>query len=204
MKNIYLVSSFEDASNGLLSLDKELSGKTVTFIPTASKVEAITFYVDAGKKALQDLGLIIDELDVSTTPFEEIKYKLQTNDYIYITGGNTFFLMQELKKSKADQVIIEEINKGKLYIGESAGSIILSKTIDYVDKMDDKQAAPNLIDFDGLNILNFYTLPHYNDEPFKTATKDIENKFSKTLDLCPINNAQGIIIKGDNKTIITV
>ncbi|WP_252346614.1 Type 1 glutamine amidotransferase-like domain-containing protein, partial [Listeria monocytogenes] len=39
------------------------------------------------------------------------------NDFIYVTGGNTFFLLQELKRTGADKLILEEIAKGKLYIG---------------------------------------------------------------------------------------
>ncbi|WP_323596791.1 Type 1 glutamine amidotransferase-like domain-containing protein [Aliarcobacter butzleri] len=80
--------------------EKDLKGKTVTFIPTASKVEKVVFYVNSSKKALQKLGLIIDELDISTASNDEINSKLRNNDFIYITGGNTFFLLQELKKNR--------------------------------------------------------------------------------------------------------
>lgn len=92
-------------------------GKTVIFILTASKVEKVTFYVKPGKKALKSMGLIIAQLDVSTAKLEEIKQKLRENDYIYVTGRNSFFLLQELKQSGADYIVIEEIQKGKIYIG---------------------------------------------------------------------------------------
>ena len=58
--------------------------------------------------------------------------KLQVNDFIYVTGGNTFFLLQELKKAGADKLIKEQISAGKIYIGESAGAMILSPNIEYV------------------------------------------------------------------------
>lgn len=53
---LFLVSSFADVSDELISFETELQGKTVTFIPTASKVEKVKFYVDAGKKALEKRG----------------------------------------------------------------------------------------------------------------------------------------------------
>ena len=37
----------------------------VTFIPTASKVEKINFYVKDAKKELEKAGMIIDILDIS-------------------------------------------------------------------------------------------------------------------------------------------
>ncbi|ELU8995976.1 Type 1 glutamine amidotransferase-like domain-containing protein [Enterococcus faecalis] len=202
MKNLFLVSSFAKLSTELQLFNKELVGKTITFIPTASKVEKVNFYVKSGKKALENMGLIVDLLDVSTAKPEEIKHKLKENDYIYVTGGNSFFLLQELKQSGADQMIIEEIQKGKLYIGESAGAIVLSKTIEYIKKMDSPLKAPNLTSFLGLDVVDFYTVPHYNDSPFSKITKGIEAQYQEQLNLCCINNGEGIIVEGTNKRII--
>lgn len=53
MKKLFLVSSFKDVVNIFTDFEKDLSGKTVTFIPTASKVEKVIFYVNAGRKALE-------------------------------------------------------------------------------------------------------------------------------------------------------
>ncbi|GHT05608.1 hypothetical protein FACS189440_12190 [Bacteroidia bacterium] len=85
--------------------NQELKGKTVTFIPTASKVEKMAFYVNSGRKAHEKLGLIVDELDVSTATQTEIAEKLQTNDFIYVTGGNTFFLLQELTNAYPQKLV---------------------------------------------------------------------------------------------------
>jgi peptidase E len=92
MKKLFLASSFKDVANIFADFEKNLNGKTVTFIPTASVVEKVVFYVDAGKKVLEKLGLIIDELEISTATTDEISAKLKGNDFIYVTGGNTFFL----------------------------------------------------------------------------------------------------------------
>lgn len=198
MKKLFLASSFKDVANIFADFEKDLKGKTVTFIPTASKVEKVVFYVNSGKKALQKLGLIIDELDISTASNDEINSKLRNNDFIYITGGNTFFLLQELKKTGADKIIIDEINKGKLYIGESAGAIVTSANVEYAKKMDDVKKAPNLTEFSGLNLVDFYVIPHYTNFPFeKTVEKIIEN-YSSKLDLSPISNKDAILVV-DNK-----
>ena len=52
MKKIFLASSFADVANLFEKFTGgECSGKTVTFIPTASLTEEVTFYVNAGKEA---------------------------------------------------------------------------------------------------------------------------------------------------------
>lgn len=198
MKKLFLASSFKDVANIFADFEKDLKGKTVTFIPTASKVEKVVFYVNSGKKALQKLGLIIDELDISTASNDEINSKLRNNDFIYITGGNTFFLLQELKKTGADKIIIDEINKGKLYIGESAGAIVISANIEYAKRMDDVKKAPNLTEFNGLNLVDFYVIPHYTNFPFEKTVEKIIEDYSSKLNLSPISNKDAILVV-DNK-----
>ncbi|MCT7567684.1 peptidase E [Aliarcobacter butzleri] len=198
MKKLFLASSFKDVANIFADFEKDLKGKTVTFIPTASKVEKVVFYVNSGKKALQKLGLIIDELDISTASNDEINSKLRNNDFIYITGGNTFFLLQELKKTGADKIIIDEINKGKLFIGESAGAIVTSANVEYAKRMDDVKKAPNLTEFSGLNLVDFYVIPHYTNFPFEKTVEKIIEDYSSKLNLSPISNKDAILVV-DNK-----
>lgn len=198
MKKLFLASSFKDVANIFADFEKNIKGKTVTFIPTASKVEKVVFYVNSGKKALQKLGLIIDELDISTASNDEINSKLRNNDFIYITGGNTFFLLQELKKTGADKIIIDEINKGKLYIGESAGAIVTSANVEYAKRMDDVKKAPNLTEFNGLNLVDFYVIPHYTNFPFEKTVEKIIEDYSSKLNLSPISNKDAILVV-DNK-----
>lgn len=205
MKNIFLCSSFSEVASIFETFaGAENKGKIITFIATASLVEEVTFYVDTAKKTFEKMGFIIDELEISTAKYSEIKEKIQQNDFIYISGGNTFFLLQELKKSGADTIIIEEIKKGKTYIGESAGSMVLSSNIEYVTLMDDVAKAPELQSFVGLDVIDFYPVPHYTNFPFVEAVETIISEFGKKIDLCPITNSQAIIIHEENKEIKTV
>lgn len=202
MKKLFLSSSFKDVATLFLDFaDIDLKGKTITFIPTAAVHEKINFYVKSGRKALEQMGLLIDELEISTAPSFEISKKLQENDYIYISGGNTFFLLQELRKTGADKIIEEQIGLGKLYIGESAGSMILSPTIEYVKDMDNYKTATDLADFRALNIVNFYPLPHRNSFPFKKIVEKIIFKYESVLQLMPISNSQAILVDGNDVKI---
>jgi dipeptidase E len=181
----------------------DLAGKTITFIPTAANPEKIKFFVDSDRKALKKLGLIVDELDISTSDKSEINGKINKNDYIFISGGNTFYLLQEMIKSGADEIIIKAINDGKPYIGSSAGSIITSKDIAYINRMDSPKKAPDLKQTKGLSLIDFYPLPHYTNAPFKKIAEKIFEDNKDKLDIKPISNNQLIIVEGDNYRIIT-
>lgn len=202
MKKLFLTSSFKDVANIFADFEKNLTGKVVTFIPTASNVEKVVFYVSAGKKALEKMGLIIDELDISTAAADEISAKIKSNDFIYVTGGNTFFLLQELQRTGADKIIIEEVNAGKLYIGESAGSMVTAANIEYAKGMDSVKKAPDLVNFDSLDLVDFYTIPHYTNAPFKKMAQKIMDCYSSSLNLSPISNNEAIIVEDNTAKII--
>lgn len=199
MQKLFLSSSFKDVANLFpVFASTDLIGKTVTFIPTAALHEKMNFYVQSGKKALEKMGLIVDELEISTSKQSEIIRKLQNNDFIYISGGNTFFLLQELQRVGADAIIIEQIKLGKIYIGESAGSIILSPNIKYVKDMDDYKMATDLNTFHALNVIDFYPLPHKNSFPFQKTVEKIISKYEETFVLTPITNSQVILINDND------
>jgi len=202
MKKLFLSSSFKDVASLFEQFEENLQGRRVTFIPTASVPERIVFYVKAGKKALEKMGLIVDVLEVSTATPAEIRETLAKNDFIYVSGGNTFFLMQELRRSGADKIIVEEVNAGKLYIGESAGAVVASASIEYVAAMDSVKKAPNLQGFEGLGLTNFYTVPHHTNAPFKKAVEKVRAQYGEALELRLISNKQALTVCGDEVRVL--
>lgn len=202
MKRIFLCSSFADVASILSkSVSVPLKGKTVAFIPTASIHEEYMQYVEDGRMALDSLGLIVNEIEITQCSKNKIKDVLYDCDCIYISGGNTFFLMQELRKTGTDKLIIEQIEKGKLYIGESAGAMILAPNIEYAKDMDDHLTqTPDFTDFKGLGIVEFYPVVHFNSFPFEEAAQKVVHKNSH-LPLEIITNQQAIVVVGNSIVI---
>lgn len=203
MINMFLSSSFSDVAEKFTNYLKDFPNeRRVTFIPTASLVEEVDFFVDEAKQVFENLNFSVDVLDISTEDSSMIANTLEKNDFIYISGGNTFYLLEQLKASGAFEVLLSKINAGKIYIGESAGAVITSENIDYASQMDDKSKAPALNSYTGLNLIPYYPLPHYKEEPFSQITIDIFNKYDKINDMIPLTNSEALIVKDTSLTVI--
>lgn len=202
MKEIFLCSYFAEVATLLpQSVPTSLCGKTVAFIPTASIHEDFNQYVEEGREALAALGLTIKELEITQCEQKEIETVLRNCDCIYVFGGNTFFLMQELRRTGTDRLIVEQVEKGKLYIGESAGAMVFAPNIEYAKKMDNHLSmTPGFNDFTALGIVNFYPVVHFKSYPFEESTQTVIRE-NRHLLLKPITNKQAIVVIGDTISI---
>lgn len=198
MSKILLVSLLHSAAHLLKRVDPELKKKTVTYIPTACNKEKLKFIYKLRIWSIRSIGWEVDELDIATASYEVIKAKLEKNDVIFVAGGNTFYLMQEMKRTGADKLIINEVKKGKFYVGESAGAIVAGPNIEYASLMDSKQTAPDLSDYSGLGLVDFYVVVHAHSLSLNKAVKAIINTYSSILDLRVIRNNQAIFVNDKN------
>ena len=124
------------------------------------------------------------------------------NDMIFVGGGNTFFLLQVLKRSGADKIISQEVEKGKFYIGASAGAIAACPDIGYSAVMDAPEKAPELTDYTGMGLVDFYVVPHLGHPEMGPWAELLIEKYSSELDLKVINDYQAILIEGDKVRIL--
>lgn len=181
-------------------LSKMISNKIV-FIPTAGNVEPYTGYIDEGVEMLKSLGYELEIIDISKYDDDYLKNKLSKTECICISGGNTFYLLQELKKKNLIGLLYERIKEGLLYIGESAGAIIMSENIEYNQIMDDKSIASELDDYMGVNVFNHYVLPHIGEYPFEESTQKILENYQDKISLVAINNSEAILVNDSGYTI---
>lgn len=204
MQKLFLASLFKDVFQIFIDFANEnLVGKTVTFIPTAAIPDKLDFHIRYSKELLAKMGLIVDELEISTASHSDIVKKIENNEYIYVAGGNTFFLLQEMNRTGTGNLIKTQINTGKLFIGESAGAILVAPDIEYSKDTDNPLMAPNLKSYDALNIVDFYPVPHYNDASLKEAVDIVISKYGTKLPLVPFSNLQAILVIGKEKQIVS-
>jgi dipeptidase E len=75
-------------------------------------------------------------------------------------GGNTFYLLDVIRKNGFANEIKKFINDNKIYIGSSAGSEILGNSIFMALGYDENNV--NMTDFTGLKIIDGLIIPHCN------------------------------------------
>ena len=80
---------------------------------------------------------------------------------IYIGGGNTWLLMQEMRESGFDKLLDEYIHSGGVVYGGSAGAIVLGKRVDTHDDANEVGVS----DMDGMDVLSGYSVAcHFKSE----------------------------------------
>lgn len=116
-----------------------------------------------------------------------------------MTGGNTFYLLDWVRRSGFDNVLPKLLDHGTIYIGSSAGSYITCPTIAVakwkgVDKNDF-----GITDFTALNLVPFYVFAHY-EEKYKQLIEENANSLAKPL--IALTDKQAIIIQNGKYQIV--
>ncbi|MET8285179.1 Type 1 glutamine amidotransferase-like domain-containing protein [Streptomyces sp. NPDC005132] len=161
----------------VVEMDRDPHELKVAFIPTASNPSTNKEGTENDRAKLRSLGFHVTDVDIAATPQEDLRRALKQADVIFAGGGNTFYLLQEARRSGFDTMLRELIEDGTPYIGSSAGSVLLGPTIEPIKMMDDPKEAPELDSYEGLGLIDFVPLVHYGNEEFveeyKTALADL-------------------------------
>ena len=160
-----------------LSTYKEINkiinhNKPVLYVPLA--MDEVEHPYDSCYDWIKEEISSIDISDIEMVKsFEELENK-NFDDYslIYIGGGNTFKLLNGIKKTKTyDKLKKYLLNDGIVY-GSSAGSVIFGKSIDIISVMDKNEI--NLSNTNGFNCLNGVSVfVHYTN--YKSSLTEEEN-----------------------------
>ncbi len=101
-----------------------------------------------------------------------VKKKLQSVELIYVSGGDPNYLIDWAKKAKLDTYLKNILNEGIIYLGISAGSLLVLPDFGLTWWEPSMKA-----DHAGLNIVDFVIVPHQKeDDPKKTPEALIERK----------------------------
>ena len=173
---IFLTSSGLDTNRIrdliLNEVPKPVSNNKALMITYAQNEEELS-HIQLSKEELFDTG--IDH--VAT---------LNPGDFelIYVCGGNTFAIMKKMRELKLDEYIKKQVNKGSVYVGVSAGSIIAGPDISIAGwgSEGDKNEV-GLEDLKGLNLVDVQVFPHYHTE-LKNEIEEFRKKYGgKVLEL---------------------
>ncbi|PFD29310.1 peptidase S51 [Bacillus cereus] len=130
--------------------------------------------------------------DVDSEYDESLIDQLITCDAIYLSGGNTFSFLKSLKSKQMLPLLRDVVDSGKVLIGVSAGSILMSKTIRIAEYIDENTVE--LDDLSSLALVDFDFMPHWEHKQHQEE-KLFQEYYNKTLYTC--SDGDGIIIMGE-------
>ena len=99
------------------------------FIPTAANSDSEPWWIDKDRDILSKMGFQITEVDIAHADKPTQEQALAQADIVYIAGGNTFYLLQQLRDSGFGRLLIDFVNAGGLYAGVSAGALVAGTDI---------------------------------------------------------------------------
>ena len=170
MENIIVTSGGFNIINNYVSEEnieyfKKISfGKKVLIIANAAPIGSVNYVAreDVRKNFLSVGAIKADIVDLNKDNVNMIL----DYDVIYGLGGNVTYLLELIRNTNFKELLIKFLEKG-IYIGESAGSIILSSDTKYIYdlKKGTKPKYDVILDsYEGLGLIDIYVFPHYQRE----------------------------------------
>ena len=174
-------------------LERKTAEAKVAVIHAARKPEHLVYVNEVGKE-LNRLGILHPNVLYFNIAKDKSFPKLANYDAVYVCGGNTFYILDRMRRSGVEESIKKFVRTGGLYIGVSAGSIIAGGSIEIASW--GREGDPNEInlrDLKGFCFTNITIFPHYKTK-LKKEVNEFRNKVSYPVE--PIKDGEAIVING--------
>jgi len=152
-------------------------------------------WLDQNKSKLIELGFKLTSYDLVGKNLRDLRHDLPLFDVIYVEGGNVFYLLNEIKKSGFDIALKELLLKGIVYIGSSAGSMIMGPDLNYLLTVDDPSVVPELTDFTSLGYIKERIVPHAGRDKYKERHEKIRKEWGDKIFL--LRDDQALVVNDD-------
>jgi dipeptidase E len=205
MKLVFYSGGDDDSNQ---DLDRNFIGlvnkknPVVTFIPSSSYLSEQEFksFVRHYSK-FRITRFIHFPIDV---PFDQTLFQeVMRSDVIHLSGGNTFYFLNSLRKAKLLPQLKAYAQNGGVLTGLSAGGIIMTSSIEmaaYPD-FDRDENFVNLKNLSALNLVNFHFFPHFkNSARYDNEFKRISRDEDKIIYACP--DGAGIAISDSEMRVV--
>ena len=198
MKRLFLASN---AGNVAKDIAKELlpENKRILFIKTASEVYGDNpEWLEEDRSKLKSAGFSVFDYTITNKSENDLKQELKEKDIIFMSGGNSYYLLEKIQQSNTGKVLKEAVDSGIPYIGSSAGSVIAGPSIKPVGKLDDIDKAPNLKGFKALGLVDFVVYPHWGFEKYRDeSNENIKENYVKDYKFILLTDNQYVRVEGD-------
>lgn len=187
-------------------LGKDFKDAKLVFIPTAANMEVgDKWWLINDLVKCKELGFKeVDITDIAAVPQKVWQPRLEKADVILVSGGNTSYLMGQIKKSGLADVL-PELLKTRVYVGISAGSMVVAPKLK--EKEMQRLYEEPIVDDDtneGLGFVDFLVVPHMNSPYFPRAAELIDEVAQDIeIPLYAIDDQTAVKVVDDKVEVVT-
>jgi dipeptidase E len=174
----------------------------ITFIPADQYFSHLSFH--SFSKYWNTMGvekILFFPLDQKNS--HRLKEEVFKSDIIYLSGGNTFEFLLNLRKYKILSMLKQFVNNGGVLAGLSAGAIMMTPSIATASfpSFDCDENLCHLKNWKSLSLANFEFFPHYkNSQRYNQELSRYSKKISHPL--LAMADGDGIIIEDSKMEVI--
>jgi len=209
MKRLFLASSIGRTGADIArKIGKNPKKLKTAFITTAAEGEGSSDkkWLVNDRKGLVSAGFDLFDYTITGKNPKQIEKDLGYCDVIHVNGGNTFYLLLQSRRSGFDKFIKKFVEKGGIYIGSSAGSIIAAQDIGISRKKKHEKYATELKTFEAFGLVDFIVLPHWGSDLFKDdyLNERLITSYVVGNKIIPITDTQYVLVEDDMYKIVDV
>lgn len=151
---------------------------------------------------LEGLGAQVSLVDLQKFSGQaQTRQALKEYDVIYAQGGNNFNLRQAMAISGFDQIAKEIFNESVVYVGESAGAIVVGPSLRAFDHMDSLAEVKGDVIWDGLGLIDKVVIPHADSTKYVGRADLIIRHYGDSA--IALNDNQALVIDGSQIKKVT-
>lgn len=182
-------------------LSKKPEENNVALITTAAYGETEDpHWLQNDRQSLYDCGIRnIEDLDLKGKNQSDLEKILANKDIIFVSGGNTFYLLYWMRKSGFHEIITTFLERGGLYVGASAGSYVACPTIEQATWKHQDRNKIGITDLTALNLVPFLITAHFEEK----YRRIIESAAKRTqYPIVALNDKQAVLVDRSRVKVI--
>src|SRR5436190_3306945 len=178
-------------------VDKPLAECRALYIPTAATLVPDRSYVALDLRRLEAAKLALTVFDIEGRTPSEVGEALGGVDVVVVTGGNVYSLLHHARQSGFASALGERVPTGTLaYVGISAGAMIVAPQIPVAISPASAAAVPDLVNTEGLGLVDILILPHHNVPDRRARNEQIMREHAGVQRFMPLTDWQALLIRG--------
>ncbi len=182
----------EKITNAFLDLVGTSKNVPVAIVSTKYQGSAVNIFSEQIRTQFTGLGFAqVDILDLETAQEQE----LEQYGVLFVCGGNTFEILSFARHANLKLAIEKLFARNGVYVGVSAGSIIVGPHIHIANEVEADPNNIHLQDLTGLHVVDQIICPHYQKE-HETQVLAFESKYG--IQVVRLADEQALVITSNN------